>query len=114
MGSEMCIRDSINTDIEHAAYKAYVFIKPEKLPEGWTRDAVLEKLNAQGVPAYQGSCSEVYLEKAFDNSDWRPADRLPVAKALGETSLMFLVHPTLEQKHLDMTVNALQVVDGMV
>ena len=105
---------SINTDIEHAAYKAYVFIKPEKLPEGWTRDAVLEKLNAQGVPAYQGSCSEVYLEKAFDNSDWRPADRLPVAKALGETSLMFLVHPTLEQKHLDMTVNALQVVDGMV
>jgi len=48
-----------------------------------------------GVPCYQGSCSEVYLEKAFDGTGWRPAQRLPVARMLGETSLMWLVHPTL-------------------
>ena len=50
-----------------------------------------------GVPAYSGSCSEIYLEKAFDGTGFRPEKRLPVAKELGETSLMFLVHPTLDE-----------------
>jgi len=55
------------------------------------------------VPCYSGSCSEVYLEKAFDNTGWRPANRLPVAKELGENSLMFLVHPTLKASEIDKT-----------
>jgi len=54
-------------------------------------------INALGVPCFSGSCSEVYLEKAFDNTAFRPAARLPHAKELGETSLMFLVHPTLRE-----------------
>jgi dTDP-4-amino-4,6-dideoxygalactose transaminase len=29
--------------------------------------------------------------------------RLPVARELGETSLMFLVHPTLSKEHIEMT-----------
>jgi len=41
----------------------------------------------------QGSCSEIYLEQAFDGHVSRPAQPLPVARALGQTSLMFLVHP---------------------
>lgn len=100
--------------IEHAAYKAYVFIKPEELPEGWDRDLVLKHLLEHGIPVFSGSCSEVYREKAFDNTGYRPSKRLPVAKELGDTSLMFLVHPTLEQKHIDMTVTALHEVDKMV
>lgn len=79
----------------HAQYKFYVYVQPEKLKDGWTRDRIVDEINRQGVPCYQGSCSEVYLEKAFDGTGWRPAERLPVAQALGETSLMFLVHPTL-------------------
>jgi dTDP-4-amino-4,6-dideoxygalactose transaminase len=63
----------------------------------------MEAINAQGVPCFSGSCSEVYLEKAFDNTGWRPAQRLPVAKELGETSLMFLVHPTLTSAEIDKT-----------
>ena len=55
---------------------------------------------AEGVPCFQGSCSEVYLEKAFDDTGWRPAERLPVARELGETSLMFLVHPTLTEAEM--------------
>ena len=55
------------------------------------------------MPCYQGSCSEVYLEKAFDNTGWRPAQRLPVARQLGETSLMLLVHPTLTAAEIDKT-----------
>jgi dTDP-4-amino-4,6-dideoxygalactose transaminase len=55
------------------------------------------------VPCYQGSCSEVYLEKAFDNTGFRPKERLPVARELGETSLMFLVHPTLSDAEIEKT-----------
>jgi dTDP-4-amino-4,6-dideoxygalactose transaminase len=82
-------------NVEHAWYKFYVFVCPEALPSDWSRDRIMDEMNKAGVPCYSGTCSEVYLEKAFDNTGWRPANRLPVAKALGETSLMFLVHPTL-------------------
>ncbi|OYY25735.1 MAG: hypothetical protein B7Y64_18535, partial [Acidovorax sp. 35-64-16] len=66
-----------------------------------------EAVSAQGVPCYQGSCSEVYLEKAFDNTGWRPAQRLPVARQLGESSLMLLVHPTLTAAEVDKTARVL-------
>lgn len=87
----------------HAQYKCYVQVVPECLAEGWSRDRIVEEVLARGVPCFQGSCSEVYLEKAFDGTGWRPASRLPVAKQLGETSLMFLVHPTLTHSELDKT-----------
>lgn len=82
---------------EHAEYKHYLFIQPQNLAQGWTRDRIVEAIVERGVPAYQGSCSEVYLEKAFDNTPWRPETRLSNAVSLGETSLMFLVHPTLTE-----------------
>jgi dTDP-4-amino-4,6-dideoxygalactose transaminase len=91
-----CIRvPNIPEYIQHANYKFYVFINPEQLKGGWTRDKIIEALNAEGIPVMQGSCSEAYLEKAFDGTGFRPEERLPVAKELGETSLMFLVHPTI-------------------
>ncbi len=88
---------------EHAQYKFYAYVRPENLAEGWSRDSIVEAINAAGVPCYQGSCSEVYLEKAFDGTGYRPAERLPVAKVLGETSLMFLVHPTLTEAEIGKT-----------
>jgi dTDP-4-amino-4,6-dideoxygalactose transaminase len=91
----------------HAQYKFYAYIRQENLASGWSRDRIIEAINAQGVPCYQGSCSEVYLEKAFDGTGWRPKDRLPLAKALGETSLMFLVHPTLTADDMNRSVNAI-------
>lgn len=89
--------------IEHAEYKHYVFIKPSALKSGWTRDRIIMEINNADVPCYQGSCSEVYLEKAFDNTGWRPMISLPNAIELGETSLMFLVHPTLTRSEIDLT-----------
>lgn len=94
-------------DVEHAAYKCYVFVEPEWLAEGWTRDRILAEVSAAGVPCYSGSCSEVYLEKAFDGTGWRPAARLPVARELGETSLMFLVHPGLTDAEIGKTCDVL-------
>lgn len=79
----------------HAYYKAYAHVVPEALKTGWSRDRIVQEITARGVPCYQGSCSEIYLEKAFDAAPGRPDQRLPVARELGETSLMFLVHPTL-------------------
>ncbi|WP_017522895.1 DegT/DnrJ/EryC1/StrS family aminotransferase [Pusillimonas noertemannii] len=92
---------------QHAAYKCYVFIEPERLDEGWSRDRIIQEINARGVPCYQGSCSEVYLEKAFDGTGWRPARPLPVSRELGETALMFLVHPTLDEHEITQTCMAL-------
>ena len=58
----------------------------------------------------QGSCSEVYLEKAFDNTPWRPEQRLPNAVKLGETSLMFLTHPTITTDEMDEYLSAIESV----
>ena len=81
----------------HAHYKCYVYVQPDQLAPSWSRDRIVEAISAQGVPCFQGSCSEVYLEKAFDGTGWRPTKRLVMARELGETSLMFLVHPTLTE-----------------
>ncbi|MFA0533142.1 DegT/DnrJ/EryC1/StrS family aminotransferase [Vibrio breoganii] len=96
--------------IEHAEYKHYLFIEPQNLAEGWSRDRIVEEVVARGVPAFQGSCSEVYLEKAFDGTPWRPKNRLKNAVELGETSLMFLVHPTLTPAEIELTCSVLDEV----
>lgn len=100
----------IPEDIGHAAYKCYIQVVPSELKKGWSRDRVMQEIKALGIPCYTGTCPEVYLEKAFDNMDARPKERLPVAKKLGETSLMFLVHPTLAKKEIQQTCDALQQV----
>ncbi|MCW5632672.1 MAG: DegT/DnrJ/EryC1/StrS aminotransferase family protein [Rubrivivax sp.] len=92
--------------LEHAYYRFYAYVRPERLEAGWSRDRVVEAVLAERVPLYHGSCSEIYLEKAFDGTGWRPAERLPVARELGETSLMFLVHPTLTDEEVDRTCAA--------
>lgn len=91
----------VPTDVQHAYYKFYVFVEPGNLAEGWTRDRIAAEITSRGVPCSQGSCSEVYLEKAFDNTGFRPRRRLEVAKELGETSLMFLVHPSLTDEDME-------------
>jgi len=93
--------------IEHAAYKCYVFVSPSQLKKEWGRDRIINEINVLGVPCYSGSCSEVYLEKAFDNTVFRPKHRLTNAKKLGETSLMFLVHPTLTDVEIQRTCDVI-------
>lgn len=97
-------------DIKHACYKHYVFVKEDLIKNGWNRDRVIHELNLQNVPCAQGSCSEIYLEKAFENTGFAPKERLMNARKLGETSVMFLVHPGLEGKPMDFIVEALESV----
>jgi dTDP-4-amino-4,6-dideoxygalactose transaminase len=86
--------------VGHAWYKYYAFLRPERLAPGWDKDRIMNAINAEGVYCVSGSCSEIYLEKAFNQEVNRPTQRLPVARELGETSLMFLVHPTIAEADL--------------
>lgn len=78
----------------HARYRWYGYVEPSALKSGWTRDRVLAELSDRGVPAFSGSCSEIYRERAFPPG-LRPERPHPVARELGETSVALLVHPTL-------------------
>ncbi|HMG46771.1 MAG TPA: DegT/DnrJ/EryC1/StrS family aminotransferase [Allosphingosinicella sp.] len=94
----------------HAFYRLYAYVRPDGLKSGWTRDRIVEAMGERGIPVFQGSCSEAYLERAFDGTDWRPPQRLPNALQLGETSLMFLTHPTLTDQEVERTGQALSEV----
>ena len=96
--------------IIHAWYKLYVFVRPEALADGWSRDRILSEIASQGYPALSGSCSEIYLERCFQEAGFVPAQRLPVARELGETSLMFLVHPTITSEQMAGYAEAVRMV----
>jgi dTDP-4-amino-4,6-dideoxygalactose transaminase len=95
-------------DVDHAYYKYYVFLRPERLQEGWNQLRIIEAINAEGVPCQAGSCSEIYLENAFQGLG--PAMRLTTARELGETSLMFMVHPTLTEQDMQDVASAVEKV----
>jgi len=83
--------------VQHAYYKFDLFIRPDHMKKDWNRDRVMAAINARGVPCFSGSCSEIYLEKAFLVNDMQPEERLPNARELGETTLTFWVHPLLDE-----------------
>jgi dTDP-4-amino-4,6-dideoxygalactose transaminase len=91
---------------EHAFYRLYAYVIPEQLASGWDRDRITRAVAAEGVPAQYGSCAEIYRERAFTNAGFSPATRLPVAAELHDTSIAFLVHPTLGDTEVDDTIAA--------
>jgi dTDP-4-amino-4,6-dideoxygalactose transaminase len=95
--------------IGHSYYKYYAFVRPEALVGYWSRDRILAEVTARGIPCFSGSCSEIYLEKAFP-VQWIPGNRLPIARELGEMSLMFQVHPTLGPEQIVRTCDVLRQV----
>lgn len=97
-------------NIEHAFYKCYVTLNEEKLPNSWSRDKIINEISGQGVPCFSGSCSEVYKEKAFENTSYIPKSPLVNAQKLGEMSLMFLVHPTLTNEEISKTCKVIKEV----
>lgn len=105
---------NVPENIVHAYYKCYVFVDKNKLPKGSSRDNIITTINEFNVPCYSGSCSEVYKEKAFDNTDLQPKVSLKHAQLLGESSLMFLVHPTLTNIEMNNVCQALtQALDNI-
>jgi dTDP-4-amino-4,6-dideoxygalactose transaminase len=104
---EVIREPEIPAEIEHAWYRFYAFVRPEKLANGWSRDRIVETIVAAGVPCYQGSCSEIYREQAFVDADLTPTQPLPIAQELGDTAFCLLVHPTLTQAEMDQACDTL-------
>jgi len=96
--------------IEHAYYKCYIQVDVDKLPKSYSRDKIISAITNKGVPCFSGSCSEVYKEKAFNNTDFIPSIPLKNAHLLGQNSLMFLVHPTLTHDEINKTCHTLSSV----
>lgn len=93
-------------DGKHAYYRFYISVIPENMPEGLNRDSVIDAIEKTGQRGFTGSCSEIYLERCFQEAGLVPKERLPMAKALGENSVMFLLHPTLEKPDIDGLISA--------
>jgi dTDP-4-amino-4,6-dideoxygalactose transaminase len=115
LGSACAGRDAVRVpevpdDCEHAYYRFYAFVRPERLASGWSRDRIVAEINSLGVPCYHGACPEIYLEQAFVNSAFAQSQLLPTAHELGETSLMMLVHPTLTDAEIDCSCAVLEEV----
>ena len=96
--------------LTHAWYRFYSYVRPEGLKPGWDRDRIVAEVTAQDVPLFHGTCSEVYREKAFAGTGWAPPQRLPGAIELGDTSLMFLTHPTLSDDDVSRICEAVTAV----
>ena len=96
-----CIKIPLpNKKIQHAWYKFYIYVKKNFLKTGWDRNKILDEINKQGFPAGSGSCSELYLEKAFQDNGFNNFKRLKNAKDLGDSSIMLLVHPTITKQEI--------------
>lgn len=97
-----CVRIvEVADHIQVAPYKHNIYVVNDGLAEGWSRDRIQDELFELGVPCFSGGCSEIYLEKAFDGRSFKPKERLPNAKMLGEDTLSMLVHPTITDEQMD-------------
>jgi dTDP-4-amino-4,6-dideoxygalactose transaminase len=103
----------VPTDIEHGWYKCYAFIRAETLGLSWSRDRVIAGINDRGIPCFSGSCSEVYLERCFVDAGLRPPERLPGARQLGDSSVMFLVHPSLTSDEIQRTCDVIREIASL-
>src|SRR5690606_26026298 len=79
---------------EHAYYKFYAYLDVPGESELY-RDQILARAAAAEIRIFSGSCSEIYREGAFRDLE---VPTLPVARHLGQSSLMFEVHPTLDER----------------
>lgn len=91
----------------HAFYRLYAYVDANAFAPGWDRDRVLRSVQGEGVPCFYGSCAEIYREQAFSAAGLGPAERLPGAATLHESSLAFQVHPTLAPSDIDDVIEAL-------
>lgn len=96
--------------VQHAYYKYYFYLQPGALRSAWTRDRLVAEVTRRGVACFAGSCSEIYLERAFAGTGFAPVRTLPNAHALGESSVMLQVHPTLTEEDLHRAADVLLVV----
>ncbi len=93
--------------VEHARYKYCIEIDPARLRAGWDLQRIAAAINSEGIPCQLTNFSEIYLEKAFVDRGFTPRARLPNTQQSSETSLLFMVHPTLTERDMRDTADAI-------
>ena len=104
-------------DVYHSYYKYYVFINQNELKLSCNRNDIIDSLNKAGVPCNTGICPEIYREKVFKKGLYKIYDAkknkgdsyLPVARQLGETSIMLMVHPTLMPESIHYVIDQVKL-----
>lgn len=110
VGTPGLVLPTVPGNTDHAYYRFYAYLQPERLAEEWSRDRVAAAISAEGVPCAYGSCAEIYRERAFRDAGLGPEGRLPGAARAHETSLALLVHPTLGEREMDDAATAVRSV----
>ena len=111
LSSLPCLRIPMpEVHLKHAWYKFYCYLKPNYLKKSLNREKILKEINNLGYPAFSGGCSEIYLEKCFARANLKPLNRLKNSKILGETSLMFVVHNSIDEKKMVYYASAIRKV----
>ena len=94
-------------NVFHSYYKYYFFIDPSKFKI--SRNDIIQEINKNEVPAFVGSCGEVYMEESM--TDYKPDERLKNSITLFDTSIMLLCDPTISLDkasiYIDIIVNIL-------
>ena len=88
--------------IKPSWYRFYIFIKKNKKNIKNFRDQIIKNLKKKNIICYYGACPEIYLEKAFKNSNFKINKRLINCKILGETSIALDVNHTLSKKKIEL------------
>lgn len=94
--------------VRHSYYKYYALIDPDALSGSWTRDRIVDELNAHGVPARVGACPDISREKAFTNAAINTSNSRPHAASIEDRTFMIPVHPTLTDGNLSFMTDALE------
>ena len=88
----------------HAFYRLNLFIDKNKIKQ----NQLIQQLHKNKINCGVGSCPEIYREKIFKKLKLYPKKRLPNAKLLGETSIMFPINPNKSLKEVKSEINLIK------
>jgi dTDP-4-amino-4,6-dideoxygalactose transaminase len=85
----------------HSFYRLNFFLNIKKI----NQIELIDKLSNANISCGVGACPEIYREKVFKKLKAYPKKRLPNAKILGETSLMFSINPYKSLTKIELEIN---------
>ena len=98
----------IQKNFFHAGYRCYFLINKKKLKKNWSRNKIIFEMRKNNVPCFQGSCSEMYLEKFYKKTFFLKNERYKNAKILSENSIALLVDHTISIKKINFMIKKLR------
>jgi dTDP-4-amino-4,6-dideoxygalactose transaminase len=88
----------------HAFYRLNLFINKNKI----NQIELINQLNKNKINCSVGSCPEIYREKIFKKFKLYQKQRLPNAKLLGESSIMFPIDPGRSVAKMKTEINSIK------